>query len=75
MDQTTESKNKERVLEAFDTLFNKRDYKAAEKCWSPNYIQRSAHIAPSGEGLFDLVKRSFPTLEYDAGLVGYVAGT
>jgi predicted SnoaL-like aldol condensation-catalyzing enzyme len=30
--------NKERVLEAFDTLFNKRDYAAAEKFWSPQYI-------------------------------------
>jgi hypothetical protein len=69
-DQTTESKNKERVLEAFDTLFNKRDSKAAEKVWSPNYIQRSAHSAPVGEGLFDLVKSSFPTLKYEAGLVG-----
>ena len=28
MGQTIESKNKALVLEAFDTLFNKRDYKA-----------------------------------------------
>jgi hypothetical protein len=69
-DQTSESKNKERVLEAFDTLFNKRDSKAAEKVWSPNYIQHSAHSAPGGEGLFDLVKSSFPKLKYEAGLVG-----
>jgi hypothetical protein len=27
------------VLEAFDTLFNKRDYNAAERYWSSNYIQ------------------------------------
>jgi len=37
-------KNKALVIEAFDTLFNKRDYAAAEKYWSPNYIQHSAHI-------------------------------
>ena len=27
-----ESKNKALVLEAFDTLFNKRDYAAPERC-------------------------------------------
>jgi predicted SnoaL-like aldol condensation-catalyzing enzyme len=46
MDITNEEKNKALVLEAFDTLFNKRDYVAAEKFWSPNYIQHSAHITP-----------------------------
>jgi len=29
--------NKAIVLVAFDTLFNKRDYTAAERFWSPNY--------------------------------------
>jgi predicted SnoaL-like aldol condensation-catalyzing enzyme len=56
MKQTIESKNKELVLEAFDTLFNKRNYAAAEKFWSPNYIQHSAHIAPRREGLFNLIE-------------------
>ena len=31
MSQTKEEKNKALVLDAFDTLFNKRDYAAAEK--------------------------------------------
>jgi len=31
MNQTKQEKNKALVLEAFDTLFNKRDYSAAEK--------------------------------------------
>jgi predicted SnoaL-like aldol condensation-catalyzing enzyme len=53
---TTPEQNRDIVLEAFDTLFNKRDYGAAEKLWSPNYIQHSAHIKPGREGLFDLVK-------------------
>jgi predicted SnoaL-like aldol condensation-catalyzing enzyme len=44
--QTMEEKNKALVLEAFETLFNKRDYVAAERFWSPNYIQHSAHIPP-----------------------------
>ncbi len=45
MNQTIEEKNKELVLKAFDTLFNKRDYGAAERYWSPNYIQHSALIS------------------------------
>jgi predicted SnoaL-like aldol condensation-catalyzing enzyme len=69
MNRTLESKNKALVLEAFDTLFNKRDYAAAEKFWSPHYIQHSAHIAPGREGLFDLVKSLPPTLKYEPGRI------
>ena len=50
MSQSRESKNKALVLKAFDTLFNQRDYVAAERFWSPNYIQHSAHIEPAREG-------------------------
>jgi predicted SnoaL-like aldol condensation-catalyzing enzyme len=64
-----EEKNKALVLEAFDTLFNKRDYAAAERYWSPHYIQHSAHIEPGREGLFNLVKSLPATLRYEAGLV------
>jgi predicted SnoaL-like aldol condensation-catalyzing enzyme len=67
--QTVESKNKALVLEAFDTLFNKRDYTAAERFWSPGYIQHSAHIAPGREGLFNLIKSIPPTLKYESALV------
>src|SRR5271168_1111353 len=66
MGQTIESKNKALVLEAFDTLFNKRDYEAAERCWSPNYIQHSAHIPPGRDGLFNLIKSLPPTLRYES---------
>ena len=69
MSQTTQEKNKARVLEAFDTLFNRRDYAAAERFWSPGYIQHSAHIAPGREGLFDLVRGLPPTLRYEPGLI------
>jgi predicted SnoaL-like aldol condensation-catalyzing enzyme len=61
------SKNKALVLEAFDTLFNKRDYAAAERFWSPNYIQHSAHIEPGRAGLFNLIKSLPPTLKYEPG--------
>ncbi len=69
MDRTVEAKNKALVLEAFDTLFNKRDYAAAEKFWAPHYIQHSAHIAPGREGLFDLIKSLPPTLKYEPGTI------
>jgi predicted SnoaL-like aldol condensation-catalyzing enzyme len=69
MDQTAASKNKALVLEAFDTLFNKRDYAAAGKFWSPGYIQHSAHIAPGREGLFDLIRSLPPTLGYEPGKI------
>ena len=65
MNRTEQEKNKALVLEAFDTLFNKRDYTAAERFWSPAYIQHSAHIAPGREGLFNLVKSLPPTLKYE----------
>ena len=61
--------NKRLVLAAFDTLFNKRDYAAAEKFWSPRYIQHSAHIGPGREGLFNLVKSLPPALRYEPGTV------
>ena len=60
--------NKALVFEAFDTLFNRRDYIAAEKYWSPHYIQHSAHIPPGRDGLFNLIKASPPSLRYEHGL-------
>ena len=36
--------NRALVIEASDTLFNRRDYTAAQRFWSPHYIQHSAHI-------------------------------
>src|ERR1700730_16552728 len=66
---TISDQNKALVLEAFDTLFNKRDYAAAERFWSPHYIQHSAHIAPGREGLFDLIKSLPHTLKYESGTI------
>ena len=67
MSQTVQERNKALVLEAFDTLFNKRDYAAAERYRSPDYIQHSALIEPGREGLFNLIKGMPPTLQYEAG--------
>src|SRR5271165_2162242 len=64
MTTTSPEQNKALVLEAFDTLFNKRDYAAAERFWSERYIQHSAHIAPGRDGLFNLVRGLPDTLRY-----------
>jgi predicted SnoaL-like aldol condensation-catalyzing enzyme len=69
MNQTIQEKNKALVLDAFDTLFNKRDYAAAENYWSPNYIQHSAHIEPGRDGLFNLIRSAPDTLRYEHQLI------
>jgi predicted SnoaL-like aldol condensation-catalyzing enzyme len=69
MTKTIQEKNKALVLDAFDTLFNKRDYAAAEKYWSPNYIQHSAHIEPGRDGLFNLIRSIPDTLRYEHQLI------
>ena len=69
MAESKEARNKALVLRAFDTLFNKRDYAAAERLWSPNYIQHSAHIEPGRDGLFNLIKSIPPTLKYEPGTI------
>jgi predicted SnoaL-like aldol condensation-catalyzing enzyme len=69
MPKTTPEQDKVLVVEAFDTFFNKRDYAAAERYWSPDYIQHSAHIAPGREGLFNLIKSIPQTLRYEPGAI------
>jgi predicted SnoaL-like aldol condensation-catalyzing enzyme len=69
MTNTSSERNKALLLEAFDTLFNKRDYAAANRFWSEHYIQHSAHIAPGRDGLFDLIRTLPVTLRYENQLV------
>ena len=69
MIRTTPVQNKELVLQAFDTLFNKQDYKAAEQYWSSNYLQQSAHIPPGRDGLFNLVRSMPASLKYETALI------
>ena len=69
MTRTRPEQNKALVLEAFETLFNKRDYAAAERFWSDRYIQHSAHIAPGRAGLFDLIRSAPETLRYENHLI------
>jgi predicted SnoaL-like aldol condensation-catalyzing enzyme len=63
--RTEQDRNKAFVLEAFDVLFNKRDYAAAERYWSDDYIQHSAHIGPGRDGLFDLIRSLPQSLRYE----------
>jgi predicted SnoaL-like aldol condensation-catalyzing enzyme len=67
--KTTPEENKIFVMEAFDTLFNKRDYAATERFWSSNYIQHSAHIPPGRDGLFGLIKSTPPEMKYENSLI------
>jgi len=69
MTKTTPEQNKALVLEAFDTLFNRRDYGAAERFWSDRYIQHRAHIAPGRDGLLNLVRTLPDTLKYENQLI------
>jgi predicted SnoaL-like aldol condensation-catalyzing enzyme/ketosteroid isomerase-like protein len=66
---TSSAENKAIVLEAFDTLFNKRDYAKAETFWSDRYMQHSAHIEPGREGLFNLVRAAPASLRYENQLI------
>ena len=68
MTQTIEEKNQAFVLEAFEKLFNKRDYVAGERFWSSNYIQHGAHISPGREGLFNMIKGLPDDFRYENGL-------
>jgi deazaflavin-dependent oxidoreductase (nitroreductase family) len=63
-----EERNKALVLDAFDTLFNRRDYAAAQRFWSPDYIQHSAHIEPGRDGLFNLIKAAPAEMRYENAL-------
>ena len=67
--KTKLEQNKNLVLKAFDTLFNKHDYEAGEHYWSASYIQHSAHIEPGRDGLFNLVRSAPPTLKYEHDLI------
>jgi predicted SnoaL-like aldol condensation-catalyzing enzyme len=65
MPKTTPEQNKALVLEAFDTLFNKRDYTGGRALLVTKYIQHRAHIAPGRDGLFALIRSLPQTLRYE----------
>lgn len=56
MTATLEQKNTALVLEALDTLFNRKDYERAAQFWSNSYVQHSRHVPAGRDGLFGLVR-------------------
>jgi predicted SnoaL-like aldol condensation-catalyzing enzyme len=68
MNTTLAEKNRAAVLDAFDALFNERDYQKAATYWSPAYVQHSAYISPGRDGLFDLAKSLPSTSRYENAL-------
>ena len=76
MAPTSPERNKALVLDAFDAVFNKRHYAAAERFWSERYIQHSAHIPPGRDDLFNLVRGLPDTLRCENHVIlaegGYV---
>lgn len=61
----TPDQNKAIVLEAFDTLFNRRDTEAAARFWSPDYVQHSAHVPAGRAGLFATAADAPPDMSYE----------
>jgi predicted SnoaL-like aldol condensation-catalyzing enzyme len=60
-----EDRNIQFVLEAFDALFNRHDFTAAENYWAADYVQHSAAVPPGRAGLFAHIG-SFPaTVKYE----------
>jgi len=47
MSNSSPERNKAIVLEAFETLFNKRDYAAAERFWSELHPAQRTHSTRS----------------------------
>ncbi|KVG25780.1 nuclear transport factor 2 family protein [Burkholderia ubonensis] len=56
MTATLEEKNTALVLDALDTLFNRKDYAKAAQFWSDSYVQHSRHVPAGRDGLFGLVR-------------------
>ena len=66
----TPEENKALVLEALDTLFNRRDYGAAERFWSERYVQHSAPHRPGpGRACSPWSAPRPETLRYEHGLI------
>lgn len=49
---TSAEETKAFVLEAFDTLFNRRDYAKAAEFWSESYIQHTMRSSTSRQQAF-----------------------
>lgn len=68
MTTASEEKNTALVLEALETLFNRKDYEKAAQFWSDTYVQHSRHVPAGRDGLFGLV-RSFSDIRFEYDMV------
>ena len=64
MQRYSPHQNKAIVIEAFETLFNRRDLEAAKLFWSPDYIQHSALVPAGRDGLFGVIANA-PDMRYE----------
>jgi predicted SnoaL-like aldol condensation-catalyzing enzyme len=64
MQQVSPSANKAIVIEAFETLFNRRDTEKAKRFWSPDYVQHSALVPAGRDGLFSTIENA-PEMRYE----------
>jgi len=69
MKDSMQENNKALVLEAFETLFNRRDFAQAARYWSPDYIQHNPTFEPGREGLFDTVRALPPSAKFESGVI------
>ncbi|RQR55756.1 hypothetical protein DIE21_03335 [Burkholderia sp. Bp9140] len=68
MTTPAEEKNIAFVLEALDTLFNRKDYDRAAQFWADDYVQHSQLVPAGRDGLFGLVD-SMPDLRFEYDMV------
>jgi len=66
---STIEQNKALVLEAMTALFQRRDAKAVERLYSPNYIQHNPSIPQGRAALADLVAQLPSEFFYEPGLM------
>ncbi|QRR06884.1 hypothetical protein FPJ27_10940 [Burkholderia sp. MS455] len=64
MTTALEEKNTAFVLDALDTLFNRKDYERAAQFWADDYVQHSRLVPAGRDGLFGLVD-SMPGLRFE----------
>jgi predicted SnoaL-like aldol condensation-catalyzing enzyme len=69
VDEALEDFNTKRALEAYDLLFNARDYEMASQYWSPGFVQRAPQFPKSRHELIDSVRQLPETLKFDCQLV------
>jgi predicted SnoaL-like aldol condensation-catalyzing enzyme len=69
VNQALEDFNTKRALEAYDILFNARDYDMASRYWAPGFVQRARRHPQGRHGLIDFVRQLPSTLRFECQMV------